>query len=486
MKNDPKPTNLEPLQIIQGSCKQSSNLPFQPNMKPQLGLVIIVACVLVLAHSVPDACIEGLDESRIFSDFKLSCPEGSYITNITFASYGQPSGTCKDDNFQTTVCTLDRSGPQKLKETQAKVDQNVHWLLNTVCYARSSCDATDISLTKKNFTADVLFGDPCQLVSKYLSVRATCGARPAPQPIPSEVLWSSSQDLTFSNFNMTKNVLAVTYDIVESDDPLDAILENYMNAQLIIDPIEGKAPFRFMPLITFEELFHLKYFGWTTAWFGIVSRIPIPGFVVVVFRGTLSPTEWIYDADLLSVPLPAEMGGAKYPQARVHQGFLQLYLGLRSMIIDGMDSYEPKGIIITGHSLGSSLATLAAFDLAINGYNVHSVYTYASPRVGDPYFVEAFEGVLKSSSSPFSSVPRAPHYRIANSADLVTQVPPAALSDPDIISKYMHVSGVGCTFEYVDPSVVNYTLTQYTSWAHNMNTYFKFAPHFLPLDTTSQ
>jgi hypothetical protein len=446
-----------------------------------IGALVILA-LFGLTRAVDDACIEQLDESKIFTDFKLSCPDGYYITNITFASYGTPMGTCAKNDFQAVSCELDdgeNSNP--LMQTQNKVDNNLHWLLNTVCYARQSCDAADISLTKNNFTADLLLGDPCNLVTKYLSARATCGAKPAPQPVPSKVLWSSSQALNFRNFNMTNKLLQSTYDIVNSDDPLSTILEDVKDAQLIIDPIEGKAPFRFMPLITFEEVMHIKYFGYTTAWFGILARLPIPDFVVVSFRGTQTSTEWMYNVDVLSVPLPKELGGDKYPQARVHQGFLQLYMGLRSMIIAGMNAYEPKGIIITGHSLGSSLATLAAFDLAVNGYHVHSVYTWASPRVGDPYFVEAFEGVLKASSSHFSMVERAPHYRIANSADIVSQIPPACLTDPKVISKYMHVSGVGCTYEYVDPSVVDYPLSQFTGWAHNLNTYFKYAQQYLPL-----
>jgi triacylglycerol lipase len=207
-----------------------------------------------------------------------------------------------------------------------------------------------------------------------------------------------------------------------------------------------------------------------------VSRISIPDYVIVAFRGTQSRTEWIYDVDILSVPLPVELGGDKYPKARVHQGFLQLYMGLRSNVLEGVKAYGPKGIIITGHSLGSSLATLAAFDLAFNGFNVHSTYTWASPRVGDPYFVEAFENVLKES----------PHYRIANAADFVTQVPPAALSVPKVISKYMHVSGVECSYEYVDESVIDYPSSQFTSWAHDLNTYFQFGQKFLPFRDFAQ
>ena len=67
-------------------------------------------------------------------------------------------------------------------------------------------------------------------------------------------------------------------------------------------------------------------------------------------------------------------------------------------------------VFVTGHSLGGALATLAASHIDSLGFDV-DLYTFASPRVGDMKFAESFK--------------RMKCYRIANSEDVVTVVPPA-------------------------------------------------------------
>jgi hypothetical protein len=67
-------------------------------------------------------------------------------------------------------------------------------------------------------------------------------------------------------------------------------------------------------------------------------------------------------------------------------------------------------VFVTGHSLGGALATLAACHIKMLGFDV-DLYTFASPRVGDPTFAANFQGLNC--------------YRIANSEDVVTVVPPA-------------------------------------------------------------
>ncbi|XP_062179514.1 phospholipase A1-II 6-like [Phragmites australis] len=69
-----------------------------------------------------------------------------------------------------------------------------------------------------------------------------------------------------------------------------------------------------------------------------------------------------------------------------------------------VDMYEDEelSITMTGHSLGPSLATLNAFDIAANGYNVApraagtvchvTAFAFASPRVGGSGFKKRFDG----------------------------------------------------------------------------------------------
>ena len=76
---------------------------------------------------------------------------------------------------------------------------------------------------------------------------------------------------------------------------------------------------------------------------------------------------------------------------------------------------------ITGHSLGSALATLLALDVAGNKvFATPSVYTFASPRVGDKVFAGTYDSLVQDS------------WRINNLNDLVPQLPP-------LLAGYVHV-----------------------------------------------
>jgi hypothetical protein len=74
---------------------------------------------------------------------------------------------------------------------------------------------------------------------------------------------------------------------------------------------------------------------------------------------------------------------------------------------------RPVGALtVCGHSLGASLATLLALDLAVNrGFKNPTVYTFASPRTGDTAFAGAYNQVVPNT------------FRIANRIDLVPKLP---------------------------------------------------------------
>eukprot|EP00475_Leptophrys_vorax_P037590 TRINITY_DN649_c0_g1_i1.p1 TRINITY_DN649_c0_g1~~TRINITY_DN649_c0_g1_i1.p1 ORF type:complete len:453 (-),score=121.41 TRINITY_DN649_c0_g1_i1:40-1398(-) len=421
-----------------------------------------------------DVCVESLLEDFIVSDFQLTCPTGQVITNITFASYGAPTGTCADNNFQSVTCALiDPSNSWQAQ--QQKVDSNTQWTLDTLCYGKNSCYWYGY-IVQGNTTADDLFGDPCPHRIKWLSVRASCGSI-VPQTVSAPSIWSTDARPNLANFHATKEVVQVMYDIVDGTTPYQTLMNNFKSLQLDFTPTPT-TPFRFVPLITYEKQFSIEYSGYTTAWFGIMSKlITEDGFIVIAFRGTLTATDWIYNADIQSVTLPDSLKPNKFDgsEALVHQGFSALYTGMQGLVRAGVAAYNPKGIIITGHSLGSALATLAAYDLANQGYPVHSVYTFASPRVGNPYFVDLFSEVLGSVGGKM--------YRIANSADIVTQVPPAVLSvgGDGSTGKYMHVGGVDFTYEYIpkNDTVLGKSIGDFVEWAHSLDTYEKYAPTFL-------
>ena len=65
-----------------------------------------------------------------------------------------------------------------------------------------------------------------------------------------------------------------------------------------------------------------------------------------------------------------------------------------------------------GHSLGAALATLLGLEVAANTtFSNPTVYTYASPRTGDPLFASTFNSVINNK------------FRASNRLDIVTKVP---------------------------------------------------------------
>ena len=177
----------------------------------------------------------------------------------------------------------------------------------------------------------------------------------------------------------------------------------------------------FTPLVNLQGVDNVH--RTTKEFYGHVSRLDsAPTTIVVSIRGTSDAQEWIDDVkvDLVSYSGNPEFG-------RVELGFKEILNSLTtaapsSTEFAALDDYlasleNVDRIIVVGHSLGSSVATLAAFKfkLAKLASDVQ-LLTFASPRTGDHEFVEAFEKVIKDS------------VRVVNKPDLVPRVPPKILA----------------------------------------------------------
>ncbi len=136
------------------------------------------------------------------------------------------------------------------------------------------------------------------------------------------------------------------------------------------------------------------------------------GNAYVVFRGTMTTADGVMDGEIEQSPLSFVNNFGN-----VHDGFLGVYQGLRASLLAAVNALTGiSNIFITGHSMGSALASLALADLA-NNANLTSInyhhYNFASPRVGDTTFAAAMNGMTF------------PSFRIINTEDLVPAAPPA-------------------------------------------------------------
>jgi len=140
---------------------------------------------------------------------------------------------------------------------------------------------------------------------------------------------------------------------------------------------------------------------------------------VVAFRGTQDLADWFTDADAIQVKLSHTLRGEApdLDATRVHQGFQLLALSLNRQVSTAAATFKPKvPVYVTGHSLGGAVAALIALMLRTRMKRPDvRMYSYAAPRVGDPAFVKAYDGLLASS------------YRVVNLADVVPVVPPRQL-----------------------------------------------------------
>jgi hypothetical protein len=161
---------------------------------------------------------------------------------------------------------------------------------------------------------------------------------------------------------------------------------------------------------------------------GLILQAAGTGDVVIAIRGTQGILEWIHDAEFGMVPCPFLAGAG-----RTEDGFTAMYESLQTGTSAGSPSVvralatlrfarPVSSLTICGHSLGGALATLLALDVAANTtFKKPIVYTYASPRTGNPSFADTYNQVVPNT------------FRIANRIDLVPKLP--------LPPEYQHVLG---------------------------------------------
>ncbi|KAL5998147.1 Endoglucanase EG-1 [Asimina triloba] len=164
--------------------------------------------------------------------------------------------------------------------------------------------------------------------------------------------------------------------------------------------------------------------------------------ILITFRGTITSTEWV--ANFMSSLTAARLDPQNpRPDVKVESGFLNMYTSsdstmrkfghgscreqLLSEVSRLVNEYKDEEVSITvaGHSMGSALALLLAYDLAELGLNksrsgnkmLTTVYSFGGPRVGNSSFKERCTEVGVKV------------LRIANVNDPITKLPGVFLNE---------------------------------------------------------
>ena len=131
-------------------------------------------------------------------------------------------------------------------------------------------------------------------------------------------------------------------------------------------------------------------------------------FIALAFRGTEAMSIRDIKSDVRANKRACESGG------QMHSGFYDAFENVRSMVEEAINdpAHANKPLYVTGHSLGGAVATVAAKKLAHPG-GIAACYSFGAPRVGDDDWIAEI---------------RTPIYRLVNSADCVTMLPPSSES----------------------------------------------------------
>jgi hypothetical protein len=152
--------------------------------------------------------------------------------------------------------------------------------------------------------------------------------------------------------------------------------------------------------------------------------------IYVVFRGTTlrSYKQILEDAVLLKKTFWKDK-----PDVELHTGFANGYKSLRSQLVGIIKNLKKVcrtcSLVMSGHSLGGAMATIATVDLSRAGLKVAQLVTLGSPRVGNDQFASYFQTFGVN------------HVRWVNKHDIVAQQPPPQLGFHHATQEYWSTDG---------------------------------------------
>eukprot|EP00238_Polyblepharides_amylifera_P002895 CAMPEP_0196585978 /NCGR_PEP_ID=MMETSP1081-20130531/52768_1 /TAXON_ID=36882 /ORGANISM="Pyramimonas amylifera, Strain CCMP720" /LENGTH=284 /DNA_ID=CAMNT_0041907707 /DNA_START=152 /DNA_END=1006 /DNA_ORIENTATION=+ len=133
--------------------------------------------------------------------------------------------------------------------------------------------------------------------------------------------------------------------------------------------------------------------------------------ILLAFRGTISSSlaDWISDFKFQQTAPYIDR-----PDIKVHSGFYAAYTHMLQAQVKAILLELPDlPLILTGHSLGASLAVLCAWDLHVyHARKVAAVYTFGQPRIGNFQFAISYAKLVPNL------------WRATHAHDIVPHIPP--------------------------------------------------------------
>jgi len=163
---------------------------------------------------------------------------------------------------------------------------------------------------------------------------------------------------------------------------------------------------------------------------GFVVRDDNREEIIVAFEGTHDLEDLITDLQIPMTPLRA-IGVVDVGDSAVHTGFLSAYNLVASTVLSTIEvqvaCYPSYKIVVTGHSLGGAVASIAA--LSIKGVfpdTPLTLYTYGQPRTGNAGFTSLVEDRIGIYNT----------FRAVHNNDLIPAILPMFLGYRHFASEY--------------------------------------------------
>ncbi|KAK2759102.1 hypothetical protein FQN54_003201 [Arachnomyces sp. PD_36] len=143
--------------------------------------------------------------------------------------------------------------------------------------------------------------------------------------------------------------------------------------------------------------------------------------IIVGIPGTASGDDLQNDLDFKLVPF--DTPNVDCAECQVHSGFLiawnSLYPLLSKELTAALDANPGYSTVISGHSLGGGIATLAFASLFNGPFDVTSTYTYGQSRVGNPEFAAYIDSLSGASDTEAGTF-----FRVTHANDGIPILPP--------------------------------------------------------------
>lgn len=172
---------------------------------------------------------------------------------------------------------------------------------------------------------------------------------------------------------------------------------------------------------------------------GFVAIDPIRSLIVVAFAGSgASIRNWLTDFTFSETTstLP------NCNSCLVHSGFASGWSDRRQIVLDTIANslviHQNYSVVLTGHSIGGAVATLAGAELRSMGIKL-DIYTFGSPRVGNNRFAS-----YVTSQAPSLGL----NFRVTHVNDPVPQLPPTWIGYQQISPEYWLANGTSVTDNY--------------------------------------